>query len=81
VEYWSICGPFNEKHAKSLLTYNTKMLHGAFALRDVGGQPTVVLQANQMAETLDPLEVSRALSAIAWQADKVEQKLVGEDEN
>ena len=81
VAYWSVCGPFHEKHAKTLLAYNTKMLHGAFAVKDVGGQPTVVLQANQMAETLDPLEVSRALSAIAWQADKVEQKLVGGDEN
>ncbi len=81
VAYWSICGPFNEKHAKTLLSYNTKMLHGAFAVKDVAGQSTVVLQANQMAETLDPLEVSRALSAIAWQADKVEQKLVGGDEN
>jgi hypothetical protein len=41
----------------------------------------IVLQANLMAETLDPLEVTRVLSAIAWQADKVEQKLVGGDEN
>jgi len=81
VAYWSICGPAVDKHAMSLLRYNTKMLHGAFAVRDVNGQSTVVLQANQMAETLDPLEASRVLSAIAWQADKVEQKLVGEDEN
>ena len=65
----------------TLLRYNTKMLHGAFAVREVNGQSVVVLQANQMADTLDPLEVSRALSAIAWQADKVEQKLVGGDEN
>ena len=27
------------------------------------------------------MEVSRVLSAVAWQADKVEQKLVGGDEN
>jgi len=81
VTYWSICGPAVDKHAMTLLRYNTKMLHGAFAVRDVGGQSVVVLQANQMAETLDPLEVSRVLSAIAWQADKVEQKLTGGDEN
>ena len=47
----------------------------------VGGAEVVVLQANQLAETLDPLEVSRVLSAIAWQADQVEQKLVGGDEH
>ncbi len=81
VTFWSICGPAVDKHAMTLLRYNRKMLHGAFAVRDVNGQAMVVLQTNQMAETLDPLEVSRALSAIAWQADKVEQKLVGEDEN
>jgi membrane protease subunit (stomatin/prohibitin family) len=81
VTYWSICGPALDKHAMTLLRYNMKLLHGAFAVKDVGGAPTVVLQANQMAETLDPLEVSRVLSAVAWQADKVEQKLVGGDEN
>ncbi len=81
VTFWSICGPAVDKHAMILLRYNMKMLHGAFAVRDVNGQSVVVLQANQMADTLDPLEVSRALSAIAWQADKVEQKLVAGDEN
>ncbi|MHC4400237.1 MAG: SPFH domain-containing protein [Planctomycetota bacterium] len=81
VTYWSICGPAMDKHATTLLRYNTKMLHGAFAVKDVNGSPTVVLQANQLAQTLDPLEVSRVLSAIAWQADKVEQKLTGDDEN
>jgi hypothetical protein len=81
VAYWSICGPAVDKHAMTLLRYNTKMVHGAFAVKEVGGQSMVVLQANQVAETLDPLEVSRVLSAIAWQADKVEQKLTGGDDN
>ncbi len=77
VNYWSICGPVTEKNAMQLLRYNTRMLHGAFAVRDVGGTEMVVIQANQLAETLDPLEVSRVLSAVAWQADQVEQKLAG----
>ena len=81
VNYWSICGPASPKNAMTLLKYNTQMLHGAFAARNVGTAEMVVLQANQLAETLDPLEVSRVLSAIAWQADQVEQKLVGGDEN
>jgi len=81
VTFWSICGPAADKHALTLLRYNAKMLHGAFAVRDVGGAATVVLLASQMAETLDPLEVSRVLSAIAWQADKVEERLTGGDEN
>lgn len=81
VAFWSICGPAAEKNAMLLLRYNTQMLHGAFAVRDVAGASKVVLQANQLANTLDPLSVSRILSAIAWQADKVEQRLVGNDEN
>ena len=80
VGYWSICGPVSEKNAMSLLRYNTQILHGAFAARQVGGAEVVVIQANQLAETIDPLEVSRVLSAVAWQADQVEQKLVGGDE-
>lgn len=81
ITFWSICGPANDRHAMPLLRYNATLLHGAFAIRQVQGQATVVLQANLMADTLDPLEVSRTLAALAWQADKVEQKLVGDDNN
>ncbi|NLE38982.1 MAG: SPFH domain-containing protein [Pirellulaceae bacterium] len=80
VKYWSICGPALPGNALTLLRYNDEMLHGAFAVRKVNGGEMVVIQANQMAETLDAMDVSRLLSAIAWQADKVEQKLVGGDE-
>ena len=41
----------------------------------------VVLQTNQLAETVTPLDISRVLSALAWQADQVEQKLFGVDQN
>ncbi|MEA1950413.1 MAG: SPFH domain-containing protein [Planctomycetota bacterium] len=81
VTYWSICGPALDKNAMSLLRYNAKIVHGAFSVRQIDAAEMVVLQANQMAETMSPLEVSRVLSAVAWQADKVEQKLVGGDEN
>ena len=81
VTYSSTCGPFNEKNAATLLRYNTKMIHAAFAVETVSGREMIVLRANQMADTLDPAAVSRVLPAIAWQADKVEEKLVGRDEN
>lgn len=80
VSIWSICGPSIEKNAAALLKYNAKLCHGAFAVRTIEGAPLVVLQANLMAETLDPLEVSRVLAAVAWQADRVEEKLTGSDE-
>ena len=64
-----------------LLRYNTKIVHGAFAVVDQGSGDEVVIQANQLAETADPMEVTRVLTSIAWQADKVEEKLLGTDEN
>ncbi len=79
VHYWSICGPFHAKNAMSLLRYNTRLLHGAFAIREVAGTEMVVLQTNHMADTIDPLTVTRTLSALAWQADRVEQQLTDGD--
>ncbi len=81
VTYSSTCGPFNEKNAAALLRYNTKMIHSAFAVETIAGREMIVLRANQMVDTLDPAAVSRVLPAIAWQADKVEEKLVGRDDN
>jgi membrane protease subunit (stomatin/prohibitin family) len=81
VNYWSVCGPYAEKNAADLLRFNTTALHGALAIKKVGTVDMVVLQANQLAETLTPLDVSRVLSAIAWQADEIEQKMFGVDTN
>jgi hypothetical protein len=35
------------------------------------------VQASQLAGTITPLDVTRVVTAIAWQADKVEEKLLG----
>jgi hypothetical protein len=79
ITFWSICGPVSQQNALALLRYNTQIAHGAFAIKTIHGVDMVVLQSNQAAGTLDPLAVSRVLSAIAWQADKAEQKLTGGD--
>ncbi|MFZ5440555.1 MAG: hypothetical protein ACOZQL_11140 [Myxococcota bacterium] len=81
VAFWSVCGPSVERNAMALLRYNANMLLGAFALRQVGQTEMVVLQATELAEMMSALDVSRLLSAIAWQADQVEQKLSGADEH
>ena len=81
VNYWSVCGPYDETKAADLLRYNTGTLHGAFAIKKVGEAEMVVLQTNQLAESIAALDVSRVLSALAWQADQVEQKMVGGDVN
>lgn len=79
VSFWSICGPFQAKHALTFLRYNGRLAYGAFAVRDEGGTPMVVLQANLLADGLSAAEVSRVLAALAWQADQVEQQLTGTD--
>ena len=81
ISFRSICGPARPEIAMKLLQYNTQLVHGAFAVQSQDGGDVVVLQANQIAETADPLEVSRLLSSIAWQADKVEEQLLGTDLN
>jgi len=81
VVYWSICGPYEEKNAPLLLRHNAALLYGAFAVRNFGGTELVVLQANQLASALAPLDVSRVISAIAWQADQLEQQLHGADQH
>ncbi len=80
ITYSSICGPVSPDNALTLLRYNSKMMHGAFAAKKTDSGEVVVVQANQLADTADALEVTRTISAIAWQADKVEQKLTGGDE-
>jgi hypothetical protein len=41
----------------------------------------VAVRANELAKMVDPLEVTRVITAIAWQADKVEEKLLGSDDH
>lgn len=81
ISYSSTCGPASEKNAMLLLRYNAQMVHGAFAVQKTSSGEMIVVQANQLADTADPLEITRVISAIAWQADKVEEKLLGEDQN
>ncbi|HPM81363.1 MAG TPA: SPFH domain-containing protein [Candidatus Anammoximicrobium sp.] len=75
----SVCGPASDKNAMALLRYNTKMVHGAFAVQATPSGEMIVVQANRLADTADPLALTRVMTAVAWQADKVEEKLGGSD--
>ncbi len=79
VAYQSSCGPVNEQTALTLLRYNTKMVHGAFAVEKVGDTEMVMIQANQLVDMLNVVGVTQVLSAVAWQADQVEEKMIGTD--
>ncbi len=81
VSFWSPCGPANPKNAVTLLRFNHQTLHGAFAFQpNEQGAEELVLRTNLLADTTDAMEVLRVVSAIAWQADEVEQQLGGGDE-
>ena len=77
LRYSSTCGPCTPQNAMQLLKYNNQMVHGAFAVQNTGSGDIVVVQASQLADTVAPLDVTRIVTAIAWQADKVEEKLLG----
>lgn len=75
IRFESTCGPAHPNLAVKMLQYNARLLQGAFAIQTIAGQQWYVLVANQLADTADPLEISRTLAAIAWQADQVEGKI------
>lgn len=77
IRFHSVCGPASERNAMQLLRYNTRMVHGAFAVVQQGNEEKIAIQANLLSETADALEVNRVLAAVAWQADRVEEKLLG----
>jgi hypothetical protein len=80
VSFRSTCGAASEQNAQALLRYNSKLVHGAFAFEKVGDREMVTLQGSVLADTLTGPLVSQVLTAIAWQADKVEEKLSGADQ-
>ena len=80
VNFRSTCGPATDQNAAALLRYNTKLVHGAFAFDKIGDREMVLLQGSMLADTLTGPAVSQTLTAIAWQADKVEEKLTGADQ-
>ncbi len=80
VSFRSTCGVASEENAQALLRYNSKLVHGAFAFEKVGDREMVTLQGSVMADSLTGPLFSQVLTAIAWQADKIEEKLGGGDQ-
>ncbi len=81
IAYSATCGPATPQNALLLLRFNEQMVHGAFAVRGTPSGDMVVVQANQLADTADPLEITRLVTAVAWQADRAEEKLTGGDQH
>ena len=81
VSFTSTCGPLSPENATTLLKYNLQMVHGAFAIESTDSGEMIVMRANQLASTLDAMEATRVITAVAWQADRVEEKLMGTDDH
>ncbi|MBC8354956.1 MAG: SPFH domain-containing protein [Planctomycetes bacterium] len=81
IAYSATCGTATPQNALLLLRFNQQMVHGAFAVRNTPSGDMVVVQANQLADTADPLEITRVVTAVAWQADRAEEKLTGGDQH
>jgi len=81
ISYSSVCGPSTPENALQLLKFNAQMVMGAFGVQNTASGDVVVVCASQLAATSTALDVSRTITAIAWQADKVEERLGGGDQN
>ena len=81
ISYSSACGPSTPENAMQLLKFNAQMVMGAFGIQSTESGDVVVVCASQLAATSTALDVSRTITAIAWQADKVEDNLTGGDKN
>ncbi len=74
---WSPCGGINPSAAMTVLRNNDNVVHGGFAMRRMQDAEVLVLRSNLLADLTDPGEMAKIISAIAWQADQVEQQLSG----
>ena len=79
--YSSVCGPSTPENAMQLLKFNAQMVMGAFGIQSTPSGDIVVVCASQLAATSTALDVTRTITSIAWQADKVEDNLTGGDKN
>jgi len=77
VSIWSTCGLVEPSSAMAYLRYNAQIIHGAFAVNSVDGADVLVIRGNLLADTADLLELTRTITAVAWQANQAEQQMAG----
>lgn len=74
---WSPCGAINPAAALTILRNNDSVVHGAFAMKRVEDGEILVLKSNVLSNLTSAGELAKIISAVAWQADEVEQQLSG----
>ncbi|HID74954.1 MAG TPA: HEAT repeat domain-containing protein [Planctomycetaceae bacterium] len=79
VVIYSRCGPAQPRLYESALRKNMRLAAGAFAIRDIDGQPQFVMVDTMIAATATPTALARKIEQMAAQSDAAEQALVKED--
>jgi hypothetical protein len=81
VKIYSVCAPADAGYYERALKLNARVPYGAIALDRVDGRAHFVMVNTYPRATCDPEEIRRSVLAIAEHADKVEERLTGEDSN
>ncbi|MHC4817552.1 MAG: serine/threonine-protein kinase [Planctomycetota bacterium] len=76
---YSTCCPADTDHHAFALRLNAQLLHGAIAIRRIGGVDHFVMLDNLPVATVDAEAIQRGVVAVAHRADEVEQLLTGQD--
>lgn len=74
VSIWATCGELDVANALALLRHNAQIIHGAFAVIRAEGADVLVIRGNLLADTADPLELTRTITAVAWQANQIDRQ-------
>lgn len=79
VVIYSECGPARPKLYEAALRKNMGIPAGAFALRDIKGEPHLVVVDTMVAASVSPAVLAKKIEHIASWADRVEADLTRQD--
>ena len=79
VAVFSICCPADAAHYEYALKLNAELAYGGISIRDVGGQPMLVLARNLPLGQVDAPLLLAAIDEVSRLADRVEHRLTNFD--
>jgi hypothetical protein len=79
IHIFTVCGPANSRVFKWALEANSKLMHGALAIRTLGGKEMLVITDTYQAATVRREQVRDAVFAIAETGDVVEKGMTRVD--
>lgn len=76
---YSPCAPADEKHYEAALRLNLQLPAGALAIQDIEEKPHLVMVDVLLADAVHPRQLAKSIEEIADRADKLEQRITGQD--